>query len=128
MERITDKIKATKTKDYFSDITQGEKPKENISAEEYEKGINEIMENLDTVIEDAHEEIARHLMGDIPDAISFSYIAKTYFGKSRAWLMQKVNGNTVNGKAASFTDAERKQFRNALLDISNKLSAAAQNF
>ena len=29
-------------------------------------------------------------------ALSLSYIAQKYFGKSRAWLMQKVNaGNSV---------------------------------
>ena len=37
-------------------------------------------------------------------ALSLSYIAQKYFGKSRAWLMQKVNGNTVNGKTAAFTE------------------------
>jgi hypothetical protein len=42
--------------------------------------------------------------------------------------MQKVNGNTVNGKQAAFTDAERKQFREALQDISKQLSTAALAF
>jgi hypothetical protein len=86
------------------------------------------MEGLDKVLDDARETVARQLMGDIPDAISFSYIAKKYFGKSRAWLMQKVNGNTVNGKKASFTDSEREKFKTALLDISNQLSSVARNF
>ena len=39
--------------------------------------------------------------------------------------MQKVNGNTVNGKTARFTDQEREQFRDALQDLSKKLSALA---
>ena len=67
-------------------------------------------------------------LGSIPEAISFSYIARTYFGKSRAWLMQKINGNVVNGRKTGFTDEESRQFRLALIDISNKLSAAARNF
>ena len=128
MKSITENIKDEKTKGYFSDITKGDTPKDTISAEDYEKGIEEIMEGLDKVIEDANEVVARHLMGDIPEAISFSYIAKTYFGKSRAWLMQKVNGNTVNGKTAAFSDDERAKFRAALLDISDKLTAAAHKF
>lgn len=67
-------------------------------------------------------------LGDVPEAVSFSYIAKTYFGKSRAWLMQKVNGNIVNGKKAAFTPSESQQMREALLDLSEKLSKAALSF
>lgn len=128
MKNIIENINDDKTKGYFSDITNGVTPKENISAEKYEKGIEEIMQGLDKVIEDANEVVARRLMGDIPEAISFSYIAKKYFGKSRAWLMQKVNGNKVNGKKAAFSEEEREKFRAALLDISDKLTAAAHNF
>ena len=53
--------------------------------------------------------------------------AKKYFGKSRGWLMQKVNGNKVNGKVAAFTDDERILFRRALQDLSEKMSAVAMN-
>ena len=38
---------------------------------------------------------------------------------------QKVNGNRVNGKIAAFTDEERRQFREALQDLSKKMSAVA---
>ena len=39
--------------------------------------------------------------------------------------MQKVNGNTVNGKAAAFTESERQQFREALQDLSKRIYAVA---
>ena len=39
--------------------------------------------------------------------------------------MQKVNGNTVNGKTAAFTESERQQFREALQDLSKRISAIA---
>jgi hypothetical protein len=39
--------------------------------------------------------------------------------------MQKVNGNKVNGKTAGFTDDERRQFREALQDLSERMSAIA---
>lgn len=128
MEKITENIKDTKVKEYFDSVTAGEKPSTDISPDEFQEGIEQVIANLDVVLNDAREEKTRMLMGDIPDAISFSYIAKKYFGKSRGWLMQKVNGNIVNGKTASFTASEREQFRNALLDISVKLSAVARNF
>lgn len=49
-------------------------------------------------IERAEEAILRDKLGELPEAISFSYIAKKYFGKSRNWLYQRINGNIVNGK------------------------------
>ena len=39
--------------------------------------------------------------------------------------MQKVNGNKIRGKTVSFTDDERRQFREALQDLSKKMSAVA---
>ena len=77
------------------------------------------------IIEEADEMIFRAKLGDLPEALSFSYIAKKYFGKSRGWLMQKVNGNRVNGKMAVFTDEERLMFRKALQDLSEKMSTVA---
>ena len=65
----------------------------------------------------------RQRLADIPDVLSMSYIAQNYFGKSRTWLYQRINGNKVNGKPALFTRAERKQLQDALHDIGEKLSA-----
>ena len=65
--------------------------------------------------------ILRDKLGELPEAISFSYIAKKYFGKSRNWLYQRINGNIVNGKKARFTDNELKTFLNALNDVSEMI-------
>lgn len=128
MEKITENINQSKVKEYFDQVTEGKTPTVEISSDEYEAGLEQVLSNMDEVLADAREEVVKKRMGDIPEAISFSYIAKKYFGKSRGWLMQKVNGNFVNGKQATFTAAERKQFKDALLDLSNKLSAVARNF
>ena len=96
-----------------------------MTAEEYEQGINEFDDGMRKIIAEADEMIFRAKLGDLPEALSFSYIAQKYFGKSRGWLMQKVNGNKVNGKIASFTDEERQQFREALQDLSKKMTAVA---
>ena len=48
--------------------------------------------------------------------------AKEYFGKDRAWLHQRINGSTVNGKKAAFTEEEKKIFIQALNDISARIS------
>lgn len=128
MENPVNNIKDPKVRAFFEDITEKRTPTVKLSADEYEKGVNEFVDGLDNVLAEGAGIIARAKLGEVPEAISFSYIAKKYFGKSRGWLMQKVNGNTVNGKRLAFTETERKQFRAALQDISNQLSAVAQSF
>lgn len=125
MERATNNIKDPKAKAYFEDVANGKQPVVQLSADEYEKGINEFNEGMEKALAEADELLFRSKLGEMPEFISFSYIAKKYFGKSKSWLMQKVNGNMVHGKQAAFTDKERKQFREALQDISKKLSAVA---
>ena len=73
-----------------------------MTAEEYEQDINEFDDGMRKIIAEADEMIFRAKLGDLPEALSFSYIAQKYFGKSRGWLMQKVNGNKVNGKMSYF--------------------------
>ena len=127
MEKATTNIKNEKIRTYFDDVTEGKEPTEVLTADEIEQGVNAFDEGMRKIIEDADEMIFRAKLGDLPDALSFSYIAKKYFGKSRGWLMQKVNGNKVNGKIAVFTDEERLMFRRALQDLSEKMSAVAMN-
>ena len=73
------------------------------------------------IIERAEEAILRDKLGELPEAISFSYIARKYFGKNRHWLYQRINGNIVNGKKARLTDNELKTFLNALNDVSEMI-------
>ena len=127
MEKATRNIKNKKIRTYFDDVTEGKAPTVELTADEIEQGVNEFNEGMLQVIDEADEMIFRAKLGDLPEALSLSYIAKKYFGKSRGWLMQKVNGNKVNGKVAAFTDDERLMFRRALQDLSEKMSAVAMN-
>ena len=128
MEYPVNNIKDPKVRAYFEEVTESRKPAVTLSADEFEEGVNQFDEGLRKALAEADAMIARHKMGGIAEAVSLSYIAKNYFGKSRAWLMQKVNGNTVNGKRAAFTPSESRQMREALLDLSQKLSKAALTF
>lgn len=85
------------------------------------KGLNVIKSDLQDV------KLALKL-GDVANALSLSYIAKVYFGKSKTWLYQRLNGNNVNGKPARFTDEERKRFAEALQDLSRRISETALKF
>lgn len=70
----------------------------------------------------AQEELIRNRLKSVLPAISLSYIAKTYFNKSRSWLNQRINGNTVNGIQAKFSQEELHTLDFALKDLSAKLA------
>lgn len=92
-----------------------------------DKGIKNTVNACNEFISKADEIILREKLGELPEAISFSYIAKKYFGKSRNWLYQRINEYTVNGKRARFTEIERKTFTDALDDISNMIRTTSLN-
>ena len=71
--------------------------------------------------ERAREIIVRNQIKDILPVISLSFIAKEYFGKTKEWLYQRINGNLVNGKPAKFTEDEKHTLNFALKDIADKL-------
>lgn len=84
-----------------------------------------MMAAVDEDIADLRAEAMRQKMGDTPKFINWTQIATTYFGKSQSWLMQRLNGNKVNGKEAHFNAAEAKQLEEALHDLGQKLLAIA---
>ncbi|MBQ3752000.1 MAG: DUF5053 domain-containing protein [Prevotella sp.] len=82
-----------------------------------------MMAAMDEDIADLQAEALRKKMGDMPKFINLSQIARVYFGKSQSWLMQRINGNMVNGKEARFTPAEAKQLEAAFHDLGRKFLA-----
>ena len=125
MENPVKNIKDPKIRAYFEDITEKRKPSVKLSADELETGAIQFIDGVDKALAEGDEMIARAKLGEMTKALSLSYIAEKYFGKSRAWLMQKVNGNIVHGKRKTFTDSERETFREALQDLSEKMSEVA---
>ncbi|GAB6008808.1 DUF5053 domain-containing protein [Dysgonomonas reticulitermitis] len=73
----------------------------------------------------ATELAMKQKLQDIIPAVSLVYIAKTYFNKTDAWLYQRINGNTVNGKPARFTPSEIDKLKYALNDLSKKLGSVS---
>ena len=72
-------------------------------------------------------EVRKQLEGVLP-FISVSEFAKRYFGKSASWLHQRINGNAVHGKVATFTPTALTTLANALKDVAGKLTHAASAF
>ena len=88
------------------------------------KAFTEALEGLIvTTARNVEELTMAEQMGEVTQMVSMAYIARTYFGKSRSWLAHKLNGNIVNGKAASFTDEERATLKYALADMAGKLGS-----
>lgn len=83
---------------------------------------------LHETLQAAEELIMTTTLGEIAKAVSLSYIATTYFGKSRSWLYQRLNGHKVNGRQAQFSPEEKKQFAFALKDLSIRLHETSLKF
>ena len=55
------------------------------------------------------------------EIIPVSYIARHYFGKSAAWLQQRLYGYKVRGRVYTLSPEDRHKFDNALQDIANQI-------
>lgn len=86
----------------------------------YEEGLGEIKESIGHI---EHELKIRDQLKEIADILPLSYIAKNYFGKSAAWLYQRINGNKVRGKVYTLNREEVATFNRALKEIGNKISS-----
>ncbi len=58
--------------------------------------------------------------------LKWGNISKDYFGFSRSWIYQRLNGYDGNGNPSDFTDQQKQILRDALRDIARKLSDAAE--
>ncbi len=100
--------------------------------EELQSAIDEDFARIHKDVEDAKflkQQIeVRKILSETLPFISVSEFAKTYFGKSASWLHQRINGNEVHGKIATFTPKELHQLADALNDVGNKLKKAATFF
>ncbi|MDR2556474.1 MAG: DUF5053 domain-containing protein [Bacteroidales bacterium] len=68
----------------------------------------------------------KQVLQDILLEVTWSKIAKNYFGKSSSWLYHKLNGIDGNGNENDFTQDERMQLKDALIDLSDRIRAAAE--
>ena len=57
------------------------------------------------------------------EILPMSYIARNYFGKSAAWLQQRINGYPVRGKIYTLKPSEVEILNNAIHDIGHRLGS-----
>lgn len=81
------------------------------------KHMNQEIEELNRMIT-IQEQLAKD-----KEIIPIAYIARTYFGKSTAWLQQRLYGYKVRGKVYKLSDKDLSIFNNALQDISKRIGS-----
>ena len=62
---------------------------------------------------------------DILLYLKWGNISKDYFGFSRGWIYQRLNGYDGNGKESEFTEKQKETLKAALRDLADRLNAAA---
>ena len=67
------------------------------------------------------------LLDDIYDMITWGDFARSYFpDHSVSWFYHKMRGVDGNGGAGAFTDEEKKQLAESLIQLSDRIRAAAE--
>ena len=92
------------------------------------EAINEYMMSCYSIMDENIEETSRLLtiqeqLKPYKEILPISYIARTYFGKSEAWLQQRIYGYKVRGKVYSLSDKDINTQNLAIQDISKKIGS-----
>lgn len=64
-------------------------------------------------------------VSDILLSVKWAHISTHYFGKSRSWFSQKLNGYDGNNMESDFTEDEKEVLRNSLYDLSDRIRKCA---
>lgn len=109
-KEIASKYTSDEERLYIKQYMDGELDK--IGAE-----IKEVDEKLDKMLE------VKEQVKAVSEIVSLKYIAQNYFGKSAAWLSQRINGIPVRGKIYYLKDSELETLNYAIRDIGKKLGS-----
>ena len=71
-----------------------------------------------TAIAKEVQEIRRQIADDDYRLLPITYIANKYFGKSHAWLSQRINGTKVRGRTYTLSAEQKQIFNQAMQDLS----------
>lgn len=114
--------------DYLKEITAQAQAEGKI--QEMTEAIEVLMASADKHLDNVENSLKAYTMhermGALVEVVNIAYIARNYFGKSRQWLYQRLKGQVVNGKPASFSESEEDQFINALHEIGMQLATFPQ--
>ena len=87
--------------------------------EEAKAFINQKMEQLQSEVLTLRDQLAE----DDYKLLPLSYIAQNYFGKSAAWLSQRLNGSEVRGHVYTLNAEQKSIFNRAVQEIGQRISS-----
>ena len=87
--------------------------------EEAKTFISQKMEQLQSEVLTLHEQLAEEDYKLLP----LRYIAQEYFGKSAAWLSQRLNGSEVRGHIYTLNSEQKDIFNRAVKEIGQRISS-----
>ncbi len=90
--------------------------------------IKEFMDSwLDEIGKDVtdikHQALKEQLDKEAYRMIPLKVVAEKYFGKSAAWLTQRLSGTPVRGKVYTLNAEQKKIFNGAMKDIGNTIGS-----
>ena len=94
-------------------------------ADIHSQRVEDAIKAEENVVEELQELLILKQLQNVSPFISLSEISKTYFGKSRSWLSQRLHENKVRGRRVNLKPEEVNILKSALLDISDKLRNTA---
>lgn len=120
----------------ISDETEKKKIEETIKEEFYKLDESEkeevrriFLSSLDETLENTGRALdiidLKIEMLNLSKYLKFPNIAKDYFGKSKQWLYQRIQGYKINGKTAEFSASDKEKLKKALIDISEEIKKTA---
>lgn len=74
-------------------------------------------------IEISVDNLRAQIDGEAYRLLPLSYIAERYFGKSAAWLSQRLNGTLVRARSYTLNEEQKKIFNDAMQDISLRIGS-----
>lgn len=79
---------------------------------------------MEADVADIKQQALREQIGtDMYRLIPMQIVAKEYFGKSAAWLSQRLNGTRVRGKVYTLNEEQKHVFNDAMQDLSRKFGS-----
>ncbi|RAV31076.1 DUF5053 domain-containing protein [Sinomicrobium soli] len=67
----------------------------------------------------------KNVLSDILLSVKWAHISTHYFGKSRSWFSQRLNGYDGNNTESGFSDNDRATLKKALYDLSERIRFCA---
>lgn len=73
----------------------------------------------------AQKKSVKNALSDILLSVKWAHISTHYFGKSRSWFSQRLNGYDGNNSETDFTEKEKETLKYALNDLADRIRICA---